>query len=59
VVRRTPPATAEPIRTLAEVEREAIERALQATGGNIPRAAAALGISPSTLYRKRAGWAAE
>ena len=57
--RRTPPAAAEPIRTLAEVEREAIERALQATGGNIPRAAAALGISPSTLYRKRAGWAAE
>jgi two-component system repressor protein LuxO len=57
--RRAPAAATEPIRTLAEVEREAIERALQATGGNIPRAAAALGISPSTLYRKRAGWAAE
>ncbi len=59
-VRRAAPAVvAEPIRTLAEVEREAIERALQAMAGNIPRAAAALGISPSTLYRKRAGWAAE
>ena len=58
--RRVAPGPApDPIRPLAELEREAIERALRATGGNIPRAAAALGISPSTLYRKRAGWAAE
>jgi two-component system repressor protein LuxO len=56
-VESAPPT--EPIRPLAEVEREAIERALRATGGNVPRAAAALGISPSTLYRKRASWAAE
>jgi two-component system repressor protein LuxO len=26
--------------------------------GNIPKAAAHLGISPSTLYRKRAAWGA-
>ncbi len=44
------------IRTLAEVERKAIERALHLCGGNIPRAAARLGLSPSTLYRKKAAW---
>jgi two-component system repressor protein LuxO len=38
------------------VEREAIERAVEICEGNIPRAAAHLGISPSTLYRKRAAW---
>lgn len=56
--RPPPPPAPEPIRPLAEVEREAIEQAVAASGGNIPRAAAALGISPSTLYRKRAAWAA-
>ncbi len=44
------------IRPLADVEREAIERAVEICEGNIPRAAAHLGISPSTLYRKRAAW---
>jgi two-component system repressor protein LuxO len=44
------------IRPLAEVEREAIERAVALCDGNIPKAAAHLGISPSTLYRKRAAW---
>ncbi|WP_291296518.1 sigma-54 dependent transcriptional regulator [Elioraea sp.] len=44
------------IRTLAEIEREAIEAAIVACGGNIAQAAAALGVSPSTLYRKRMGW---
>jgi two-component system repressor protein LuxO len=42
---------------LAEVEREAIEEAVSLCDGNIPKAAAFLGISPSTLYRKRAAWA--
>lgn len=58
--RRAPPPAADPsaILPLAEVERRAIEAAIAACGGNIPRAAAALGISPSTLYRKRAAWAA-
>lgn len=46
----------ETIRPLAEVEREAIEAAIALCDGNIPRAAAALGVSPSTLYRKRQGW---
>ncbi len=44
------------IRPLAEVEREAIEDAIRLCDGNIPRAAAFLGVSPSTLYRKREAW---
>jgi two-component system repressor protein LuxO len=46
------------IRPLADIEREAIERAVELCDGNIPKAAAHLGISPSTLYRKRAAWGA-
>jgi two-component system repressor protein LuxO len=46
------------IRPLAEVERGAIEAAVALCDGNIPKAAAHLGISPSTLYRKRASWGA-
>ncbi len=45
------------IRPLAVLEREAVEHAVQSCQGNIARAAAHLGISPSTLYRKRAAWA--
>ena len=44
------------IRPLAEVEREAIEEAIRLCAGNVPRAAAFLGVSPSTLYRKREAW---
>ncbi len=44
------------IRPLAEVEREAIEHAIALYGGNVAHAAAALGISPSTIYRKKAVW---
>jgi two-component system repressor protein LuxO len=44
------------IRPLIEVEREAIERAIALCGGNIAKAAAHLGVSPSTIYRKRASW---
>jgi two-component system repressor protein LuxO len=46
------------IRPLADIEREAIERAVELCDGNVPKAAAQLGISPSTLYRKRAAWQA-
>jgi two-component system repressor protein LuxO len=52
-----PPDPARRIRPLAEVEREAIEEAIRLCGGNVPKAAAFLGVSPSTLYRKREAWA--
>ncbi len=42
--------------TLERVERAAIERAIAICEGNVPRAAAFLGVSPSTLYRKKSGW---
>jgi len=42
---------------LWQVERDAIEAAIARFDGNIPRAAAALEISPSTIYRKRQAWA--
>jgi len=39
--------------SLAELERDLIELALELCGGNVLQAAARLEISPSTLYRKR------
>ncbi len=44
------------IQPLAAVERHAIEEAIALCGGNVPRAAAFLEVSPSTLYRKRQAW---
>ena len=44
------------IRPLWMEERSIIERAIELCDGNIPRAAALLDISASTIYRKRAGW---
>lgn len=44
------------IKPLWQTEREAIEAAITACGGNIPDAAAKLGVSPSTIYRKKMGW---
>jgi len=40
------------VQPLRVVERQAIERALAATEGNVARAAALLEIAPSTLYRR-------
>ena len=50
------PTTPETIRPLAVVEREAIEIAINVCDGNIPKAAALLDVSPSTLYRKKQAW---
>ncbi len=44
------------VRPLAEVEREAIEHAIALCDGNVPKAAALLEVSPSTLYRKKQAW---
>ena len=41
---------------LDEIERLAIEKAIAHAGGSLPIAARSLGVSPSTLYRKRERW---
>lgn len=38
------------------VEKQAIESAISYCQGNIPKAAALLEVSPSTIYRKKQGW---
>ena len=45
-----------PGRTLAEIERQAIEAAIRRQGGSVPLAAKELDVSPSTLYRKLEAW---
>ncbi|MGL4793008.1 MAG: sigma-54-dependent transcriptional regulator [Aeromonas jandaei] len=50
------PAAGGPIRPLWLVEKEVIEQAIASCDGNIPKAAALLEISPSTIYRKKQGW---
>jgi transposase len=45
--------------TLAEAERVLIERAIDRAGGSIPKAARALDVSASTIYRKKAAWEEE
>ena len=45
-------AAIEPLPTLKDMEREAIEQALDRVGGNRRKAATLLGISTRTLYRK-------
>ncbi len=47
------------IKPLWLVEKETIERAIQLCDGNIPRAAALLEVSASTIYRKRERWQAD
>lgn len=44
------------IQPLADVERKTIENAIYFCDGNIPKAAALLDVSPSTIYRKKQGW---
>jgi two-component system, repressor protein LuxO len=41
---------------LWQVEKDAIERAINLCGDNIPQAAAKLEVNPSTIYRKRQNW---
>jgi two-component system repressor protein LuxO len=44
------------IRPLWQIEKQVIEQTIEHCNGNIPRAAALLEISPSTIYRKRQQW---
>lgn len=44
------------IKPLWMVEKEAIEKAIEVCDGNIPKAAAMLDVSPSTIYRKKQSW---
>ncbi|WP_416896159.1 MAG: sigma-54-dependent transcriptional regulator [Minwuia sp.] len=50
------PKTEADIRPLETVEREAIEDAIGICHGNIAKAASLLGVSPSTIYRKKQAW---
>jgi len=43
-------------KTLAEIEQLVIEETIARHGGSVPRAARALDVSPSTIYRKRDAW---
>lgn len=42
--------------SMTEIERYVIEATVRACGDSLPRAARMLGLSPSTLYRKRSRW---
>jgi DNA-binding NtrC family response regulator len=46
-------------KTLAQIERLVIERTIARHDGSVARAARELGLSPSTIYRKREAWSAE
>jgi DNA-binding NtrC family response regulator len=47
------------VRPLEEVERKAVDYALRAYGGNVSKAARALKVNASTLYRKVQVWSAQ
>lgn len=51
-----PPAQAMAPMTLAQAERTIVEAAIARAGGSIPKAAAELDVSPSTIYRMRSRW---
>ncbi|MDH3692653.1 MAG: sigma-54 dependent transcriptional regulator [Gammaproteobacteria bacterium] len=44
------------VQPLSQVERQAIERAVELSQGNVRLAASRLGVAPATIYRKLAGW---
>jgi len=48
----TGPEAAEPVKSLEEIERDAIAEALERTGGNLSEVVRQLGIGRTTLYRK-------
>ncbi len=50
------PQSKDAIETLAMAEQKYIENAIVVCGGNLQLAARKLGISPSTIYRKKESW---
>ncbi|NVD06712.1 sigma-54-dependent Fis family transcriptional regulator [Vibrio sp. JPW-9-11-11] len=54
-----PRAQATPIRPMWQIEREAIQQAIDYCEGNVLNAAVLLELSPSTVYRKKQAWEAE
>ncbi|NKC29525.1 sigma-54-dependent transcriptional regulator [Falsiroseomonas selenitidurans] len=54
-----PPQEAEAFQPLAEIEKRYILAALDHVAQDVPRAAALLGINPSTIYRKLQAWRAQ
>ena len=44
---------------LGVVERALIEATIASCGGSVPKASRILGVSPSTIYRRREAWGAE
>lgn len=50
------PAFMDDIKPLLETEKHNIEEAIRLCNDNVPLAAARLGVSPSTLYRKIKSW---
>ena len=50
-------ARRQPVLPLWKQEQRIIEEAIQSFSGNVALAAAALELSPSTIYRKRQAWA--
>lgn len=46
-------------RSIADIERDVIENTIAGCGGSVPKAARILGLSPSTIYRKRESWQAQ
>ena len=55
----TAPDSPDQIQPLWLSEKQAIEEAIRICRDNIPLAAAHLGVSPSTIYRKMKGWEKE
>lgn len=50
---------ADELQPLSEIEKNYIELAIEVCHGNVVKAASALGVSPSTLYRKIQSWEAK
>jgi len=53
------PLTVDIERPMAEIERDVIEAVIASQDGSVPQASKILGLSPSTIYRKRESWSGD